>query len=254
MKTVLFLVAVLSAAVVGAQEIDAAALAAARAQGKAALKEFLDEQSGGLVAMPDKEPGIVFLNCSKSVPDSALAEVLFKLRREFRISCFVRKGEWKDIKSLCEYSVANEKSAKGIVAIVDDPSLPQMVSMPDSRCGIVGVTALAADKPTAEKLAERVSKMAYRTFGVTMGAAWSVQGGGLLQPVESLAALDKMRGNMSPPDCHFPIAANMKRLGVAPGGVTTYTQACLDGWAPPPKTERQKKIAEDVKSGRIKDE
>ena len=96
--------------------------------------------------------------------------------------------------------------------------------------------------------------MIYRAFGVSLGAAWSVQGGGLLQPAETLDSLDKMRGNMSPPDCHFPIVANLKRIGVAKGGVVTYTQACFDGWAPPPATERQRKIMEDIKSGRIKDE
>ena len=254
MKKTLIILLTIASGITFAQDIDAAALAAARAKGKAALKEFLDEQSGGLVAMPDKEPGIVFLNCTTNIQDSALDEVTFKLRREFRISCFVRSGKWNGINALCRYTAANDKTSKGVIAIVEDDSIPAMVSMPDSRCGIVNATALKIDSPTSERLAERVSKMAYRAFGVTMGAAWSVQGGGLLQPVESLAALDRMRGNMSPPDCHFPIAANMKRLGVASGGVTSYTQACLDGWAPPPKTERQKKIAEDVKSGKIKDE
>ena len=86
-----------------------------------------------------------------------------------------------------------------------------------------------------------------------MGAAWTAQGMGLMRPAETLRDLDLLWGRASPPDCHFPVATQIRRKNVAEGGYTTYQDVCLDGWAPAPTNDVQKRIWDGVKSGAIKD-
>lgn len=225
----------------------------AKLAAKRKAREELIAKMGGYVSKPDKEPGIVFMNCQTSVPPQMIDQALMTVRHEFHRSCFLRTGEFKGINDLIAQSKDRTK-VSAMIAVVDDPSLPQLLSAPDSRVSVINVRPLMADDPIDDILHKRVWHMVYRGFGIAMGAAWSAQEAGLMRPAENLEDLDKITGRASAPDSHFPIDAFCRANKVASGGVQTYRDACLDGWAPAPTNDIQKAIWEGVKSGKIKDE
>lgn len=243
------LIAIVLAACVGTTfAADGSKLAAKRK-----AREELIAKLGGVLARKDKEPGILFLNCQKTVPTACFEQTLLTIRHEFRVSCFLREGEFKDFEALI--SMANDSKHNAcVIAIVDNAKFPQLLCAPDNRVAVVNVRPLMADKPVPEKLAQRSWLMAYRGFGVVMGGAWSSQRVGLMRPAETLAELDAISGRASAPDAHFPIDAFCRARKVATGGITSYRDACVEGWAPAPTNDVQKAIWDGVKSGKIKDE
>lgn len=207
---------------------------------RARLRAGMLARTGGMVNRPDTEPGICFLNAQKTVPASAFEEKLQNIRDEFRVSCYLREGEFKGLESLADF-VAKKQHAC-VVCIIDQQGLPQVLAAADSQWALVNLAPLKADKPTAEKLAERAAKIAWRGFGLSMGAGFSAQAGGLLQSARTLEELDAVYGRAVPPDCHFPILNYLEKCKTARGGRTSYREACKEGWAPAPANDAQKKI------------
>ena len=210
------------------------------------LREGMRARMGGPVMRPNLEPGICFLNAQKTVPAVAFETPMDNIRNEFRVSCYLREGTFTSLKDLA--AMAAKTNHACVVCVVDLPEFPKVLAAADDHWSLVNIAPLKADKPSAEKLAERLGKMAYRGFGLAMGAGFSAQAGGLLQPATTLAELDAIYGKASPPDCHFPILNYCELRKVARGGTAPYRVACREGWAPPPKDEIQRKIAEEVKA------
>lgn len=219
---------------------------------KQKAREELIAKMGGMVLMQDKDPGIVFLNCQNVVPASDIDQALVTVRKEFFVSCFLKNGEYKGINDLIQQA-ADKTKIVAIIAVVCNDELPKMLVAADDRVAVVNIKPLMIDNPSPEKLRKRVWLMAYRAFGVAMGAAWTAQGAGLMQRIEKPSDLDRIQGLASAPDSHFPIDAQCRKYKVAHGGYVPYRDACLDGWAPAPTNEIQKAIWEGVKSGKIKD-
>ena len=210
---------------------------------RARLRAGMLARMGTPVKRPDIEPGICFLNAQKTLPAEAFEAPMATVREEFRISCYMREGEFTSLKDLA--ALAAKTNHACVVCVVDLPDFPRVLTAPDNHWSLVNVAPLKADRPGAEKLAERFRKVAYRGFALAMGAGFSAQAGGLLQPAETLAELDAIFGKASPPDCHFPIINYCELRKVARGGTAPYRIACKEGWAPPPKDEVQKKIWEE---------
>lgn len=219
---------------------------------RAKLQAGMYARMGGPVARPDLEPGICFVNAQKTVAASAIETAMTNIRNEFRVSCYLRDGEalqgkapWPTIGWAATEAAKTNHAC--VVCVVDAAGLPQVLTAPDNHWSIVNVAPLKADGPDAKRLEERLSKVAYRGFALAMGAGFSAQAGGLLQPAETLAELDAIYGKASPPDCHFPILAYCELRKAARGGTASYRTACKEGWAPPPKDDVQKKIWEEIK-------
>lgn len=207
---------------------------------RARLRAGMLARTGGMINRPDVEPGICFLNAQKTVPASAFEDRLQNIREEFRVSCYLREGEFTDLESLA--ALAAKKQHACVVCIVDRPGFPQVLVASDNQWSLVNIAPLKADKPTPEKLAERAGKVAWRGFGLAMGAGFSAQAGGLLQSARTLEELDAVYGRAVPPDCHFPILNYLEKCKTARGGRTSYREACKEGWAPAPANDAQKKI------------
>ena len=216
------------------------------AEARAKLREGMRARMGGPVMRPNLEPGICFLNAQRTVPAAAFETPMMNIRNEFSISCYLREGTFTSLKDLA--ALAAKTNHACVVCVVDLPDFPKVLAAADDHWSLVNVAPLKADSPSAEKLAERLGKMAYRGFGLAMGAGFSAQAGGLLQPATTLAELDAIYGRASPPDCHFPILNYCELRKVARGGTAPYRVACREGWAPPPKDEIQRRIAEEVKA------
>lgn len=216
------------------------------AAARAKLQAGMHARMGGTVMRPNLEPGICFLNAQKTVAASALDVAMMNIRNEFRISCYLREGEFTTLGALAHFASGTNHAC--VVCVIDNPEFPQMLAAPDNGWALVNVAPLKVDKPSASKLAERLVKLAYRGFGMAMGAGFSAHAGGLMQPASTLKELDAIYGKASPPDCHFPIQNYCELRKVARGGVAPYRIACIEGWAPPPKDEVQRKIAEEIKN------
>lgn len=216
------------------------------AAARAKLRAGMYARMGGTVMRPNLEPGICFLNAQKTVAASALEVSMTNIRNEFRISCYLREGEFTTLDALAKLAAGKKHAC--VVCVVDDPKYPQMLAAPDNAWALVNVAPLKADKPDAAKLEERLAKLAYRGFGIAMGAGFSAHAGGLMQPASTLKELDAIYGKASPPDCHFPIQNYCELRKVARGGITPYRVACIEGWAPPPANDVQRKIAEEIKN------
>ena len=224
------------------------------AAARAKLRAGMYARMGGPVMRPNLGPGICFVNAQSAVPAAAFEPQLMNIRNEFRISCYLRS--WGEVAEgeapaglaelLAEVSALAAKTNHAcVVCIVDRPDLPQVLSAADSGWSVVNVAPLKADGPDAAKLAVRAGKVAWRGFGLSMGAGFSAQAGGLLQPATTLAELDAIYGTAVPPDCHFPILNYCELRKVARGGTAPYRIACKEGWAPPPKDDVQRKIWEE---------
>ena len=213
---------------------------------RAKLRAGMYARMGGPVNRPDKEPGICFLNAQRTVGTAAIETAMTNIRNEFRVSCYLKDWKFEGLPALARYAAATNNAC--VVCVVDDPGFPQMLVAPDDAWALVNVAPLKADRPAADRLAERLAKIAYRGFGIAMGSGFSAQAGGLLQRADTLAELDAIYGRASPPDCHFPILECCEKRGVARGGTASYRIACIEGWAPPPKDDVQRKIAEEVKA------
>lgn len=207
---------------------------------RARLRAGMLARTGGMINRPDVEPGICFLNAQKTVPASAFEEKMQNIRDEFRVSCYLREGTFTDLASLG--ALAAKKQHACIVCVVDRPGFPQVLAAADNQWALVNIEPLKADKPSAEKLADRAAKVAWRGFGLAMGAGFSAQVGGLLQSARTLEELDAVYGRAVPPDCHFPMVNYIEKCKVARGGRTSYREACKEGWAPAPANDAQKKI------------
>ena len=223
---------------------------------RAKLRAGMYARMGGPVMRPNLEPGICFVNAQSTVPADAFEKQLTNIRNEFRISCYQKN--WGDVAKgdvpsglaelVAEVSALAAKTNHAcVVCIVDRPDLPQVLAAADNGWSLVNISPLKTDNPSADKLAARAGKVAWRGFGLAMGAGFSAQAGGLLQPATTLAELDAIYGTAVPPDCHFPILAYCELKKVARGGTAPYRIACKEGWAPPPKDDVQRKIWEEFK-------
>ncbi len=213
------------------------------------LREGMMRRIGGIIPMPDSYPGICFLDCSKgTAPDGVIEKVIGKVKSEFFISAYRREGKFTTIEALAAFTAANTNHACVIAVAEAGNALPWMLTAPDSRWALVNLTPLKADNPKPEKLSHRVEFVAQRAFGIMMGAAWTVQGISVMMPAKNLAELDSIRGQVMPPDCHFPVISYCELRGVAKGGMAPYRQACVQGWAPAPTNDIQKAIWDEVRA------
>lgn len=214
-----------------------------------AVRERMMRHIGGVIPMPDRYPGICFLDCSAgAVPAGVIAKVIGKVKGEFFLSAYERQGKFTTIEALGAFTAAHTNHACVVAIAEAGNALPWLLTAPDSRWALVNLTPLKADNPKEEKLAHRVEFVAQRAFGILMGAAWTAQGISVMMPAKDLAELDAIRGQVMPPDCHFPVIAYCDLRGVAKGGTAPYRKACMEGWAPAPTNDIQKAIWEEVKA------
>ena len=255
MKRIIFAIAILSAIGAFAQTAQGPLASAAKEQPRLTpermkqLREGMMRRIGGIIPRPDRYPGICFLDCTNGgVPEGAIDKVIWKVKDEFYRSAYSLKGEFTTIEALGAYAAANTNHACVIAIAEAGNGLPWMLTAPDSRWALVNLTPLKADKPKTEKLFHRVEFVAQRAFGIMMGAAWTAQGVSVMMPAKDLAELDSIRGQVMPPDCHFPVIAYCDLRGVAKGGSAPYRQACVEGWAPAPTNDIQKAIWDEIKA------
>ena len=141
------------------------------------------------------------------------------------------------------------KASKGNIAIVlvELVGLPTLISIPESKCAIVNVYALAKDCKDASVLESRVAKEISRAFCFALVVNYSVRPGGVMDPITSTSELDKVLVDGIGLDLMPYIERSAERFGIKRFKRTTYLKACQEGWAPPPINNIQKAIWEQTR-------
>ena len=190
---------------------------------------------GGKIRQPNTEKGsIVFVNTQKTVTKSVLERVVEKLEQRFRFTTIISES---DVESRAE---------RFVVRLEDLDRKDCIILAPESFWISVNVKALAADNPPKAILVDRFEKEVRRAFAFVCGGTCGTETGGICRMVSSISDLDAIPGLDFSLDVEARIINNMNDSGVRPYRMAKYSEACQEGWAPPPTNDYQRMIWERV--------
>lgn len=185
---------------------------------------------GGYVTRPLEGRSIVIVNEQKRVPEGEFFKANASIADLFQYSVrIVPPGT----------DVGKEAL---VITLSDNDTAPALLVAPEVPWAGVNVGALAADKPTDAKLAERLRKEIWRAFMYACGAANSPNQPCVMRPIFGLRDLDGKDVAVPNPDSLMRVEQTAAALGVAKVRQCLYSQACQEGWAPPPTNDVQKAI------------
>lgn len=130
--------------------------------------------------------------------------------------------------------------------IVSDENLPTILSAPEQAWAILNVAKLNEDLVPQKVYNMRIKKELNRAVATAFGVGMSMAPPSLMDPVYSKVDLDAMMMTELEPEALAKIQTAAKLRGVVPVRRTTYKQAVIEGWAPAPTNDVQKKIWNQV--------
>lgn len=201
---------------------------------------------GGRIAVWPKDPGaFAIVDAQSTMSTEEVASVSKQLFESFPINLQLQKGKAPDIRNM---SVAlRELNAKGGIWFVDDRSLPIVLAAVENGWGILNIAALAADNPNKDVLNLRVTKEFNRLFGYLNGVSESMTVPGcVFKPAHGLAGLDALACRQFSPEAYSKIVRYLDEEGYKQIRVSSYYEACEQGWAPAPTNAVQKQIWDKV--------
>jgi len=216
-----------------------------REEAKARHDKMMMRRYGGVVRKAGSAHGrFAFVNAQSRVGEADFKRVMEVIDEKIFLTCEYAKATvakpWNpsgEIKSL---------KADMAVVVVDSDDVPALLTAPESRWAVVNVRPLA-EGCDGEALSHRARVEMLRAFALIGGAAFMqmdpvVLQGNILAPKD----LDRVWAESYGADVSYAIGKRLPELGVTPWKVTTYKQACQQGWAPAPTNEHQKAIWDQV--------
>ena len=209
---------------------------AEKAARKAYIEERFNKHTGGRITVPGSLKGkFVYVNAQKRAPIKWLQDNADVFHKSSKFTIEVAEGE---------FSFPNPKiQGEASLFVVDDETLPPILSAPESRWVMVNVAPLAkgrGEKP--QFFAARVQKELTRGFSILAGAQNSNYPDALVGCITSADELDKFADCRLPVDVLARFAPYSKGYGITPAIESTYRKACKEGWAPQPTNDYQKAI------------
>lgn len=209
-----------------------------KAQRKAYFEKRFLEHTGGRVLRPGTRRGtVVYVNCQKRAQADWLEESRDYMAGYSKFNVVLKDGTF-DL-------AAPKVEGNASLFVVDDDKLPALLVAPENRWAIVNVAPLAKEAKPAFFEA-RVKKELTRGFCLLCGAGNSQFPRALTGGVTGPSDLDKFPDHRLPVDIEKRMASYMEPFGVTPAVMSTYRQACKEGWAPAPANDYQKQVAEAV--------
>lgn len=203
---------------------------------------------GGFLLQPGKGHGkIAFVNASGIACDETFAKVAQGVQFYIRVFAQSSKTDAKIGLANAEAALAGTAAQAAVFGIADD-TMPRLLVAPEQRWAFVNVKALKEGNPSDEVFVKRLTRELWRAFAMVCGATDTRTQECVLNPVLSLADLDKFQNDMISMERLNEIIEHMKKINVEPFRKTSYRQACKEGWAPAPTNDFQKAIWEKVKS------
>ena len=202
-------------------------------------------QTGGLVIKEEDGPRLHIVNAQSRIGQEEFEKMAFELTTYVSLPWkTVTSAVAQDAQLVARTELA--KGAAGVVVAIDAPDAPALLVAPEEGWASVNVAKLAEGDPQAPVLSARFKKEMWRA------AAWAVGGGNssfqpcLLKGVSTMKDLDAIPLLQPGPEPNNKMIDEAHRRGVKSVRLASYTQACREGWAPPPTNDVQKAIWEKV--------
>jgi len=211
-----------------------------RAERARRFREMRYRNTGGFLPRPGSQNGcVVFVNGQSAAPNEWLQEIADTFAKELKFKVEVANGE---------FSFPNpEVAGNASVFVVDDPTLPPILSAPESKWAMVNVAPLKngrGEKPAFFRA--RCMKELTRGFCLVAGTQDSNYPNALVGCILKPEDLDNHADWRLPVD----VLARMKKysssFGVTPLEEVSYKTAVQEGWAPQPTNDVQQAIWDKV--------
>lgn len=246
MKRIVLTLAIAMAMYASAQKVAPAGTANRNKRYSSEARAAAIERSGGIVMRKDLGKGrILFVNCQKRVPAAVSDEVADALTKVLRFNVETTNGVFTALGDAAKALAAT--GANGALFIVDDGTLPAVVSAIEDRWAVVNVGAFAQGAEGA-KLANRLKCELCRAFSATFG--WASIHGGMMAVLKDAQGLDTLPVGSLGAENANRIRHQLKEIGLTSIPVGSYRSACVMGWAPPPANDLQRKIWEEEEKSR----
>ena len=201
------------------------------------MNEKMLKATGGWVIKPGTQKGeIAYVNCQASAKKEWIQESIATFAKMTKLNLTLKEGKF-DLKSP---AVQGNLS----IFIVEDADLPMSLIAPEAKWGLVNVAKLKSDKEPYFKA--RVKKELSRVAAMVCGGYKSSYPGNLTDSIVKVEDLDTRMNDALPVDVLGRFPAYLEPYGVTPAQVTTYRNACKQGWAATPTNDFQKAIWEEV--------
>lgn len=216
-----------------------------RARRKARMEARIAAE-GGIVSKPNNGNFARVVNCQKKVSTDFIKSVVDQFNTGLNVHIEVSEAEPEDNPfNLAKKALAIPRT--GIAAIiVDDGSLPTLLSAMEEGWAILNIRHLRDDLPPKAVYEMRLRKEINRAFAEAAGAGLSFNGHCVMGPVYSPADLDGLSFPIIGPEAMSKISQVCMKRGIPAFRSATYLNACQEGWAPAPTNEVQKAIWDKV--------
>ena len=196
------------------------------------------ERAGGLVSRPASEQAYKIVNAQQVVREEIVRGVADELADRLQLPVkFLSAGECKG------------EDIKGPALVLTmKREYESLTVSPVKGMAWVGMHALMADKPPAERLELRVRKEMWRGFVYSLGGGNSTFPHCVMKPVTTLFDLDAIEAQSACPEAFNAVLAGADKFGISGVRTTTYLRACREGWAPEPVNDIQRRIWNEVKN------
>ena len=202
---------------------------------------------GGFLLQPGKGHGkVALVNASGLSCDDDFAKVAADIGKYIRVKAETRKSPAVTLAG-ADAALASSGAQAAVFGVADD-ALPRLLVAPEQRWAIVNLKALKEGNPSDEVFGRRVRKELWRAFAMTCGATDTRTPDCALNPVVTLADLDRSLNDMISMERLNEIEEHMKKIGIEPFRRTSYRQACKEGWAPSPTNEFQQALWDKFRS------
>lgn len=224
-------------------QLDAAAR---RAHIQETMRQGNMRANGGYVRKAGSAKGrFVVLNAQKLVGEAAIRPVLESIDKRVMVDVALKPAEGITVDN-AGGRIAAAGGTLG-VALVDDPSLPSLLTAPESGWSVVNVRKLSEGTTNAAVVASRTRKEILRSFAFVSGCAYATMGDYVMRDVAKPGDLDSLQKEEFGAELMNKIRGGSSSLyGLTPWYQTTYRKACQEGWAPAPTNKYQKAIWDKV--------
>lgn len=205
-------------------------------------------RTGGMLEKPVEGASVVLINAQKEIDDALVSEWVRRMKAITRLPIKVvsEKDVSKSGVELAKKALTEEKTA-AVLVLSQVKGQPTLLLAPEDKWVIVNVSALIPNTKDQKILEERAQKETWRGLCHLMGTANSTFEPCLMKPVFSMDDLDALKARSISPEPMRKISMSANKMGIKPNVITTYRNACEEGWAPIPTNEIQKAIWEEVK-------
>ncbi len=204
-----------------------------------AAAEFYKQTGGRLMDTRKMKGRIVYVNAQQSADEAWLKESAAYFSAQARVKIDVEKGTFSfpDVKMVGETTIF----------VIEDDKMPSILAAPDQGWAAVNVTPLKAGngvKPAFFRA--RVMKELTRALASAAGGIDSAFPGNPVGPIAKIEDLDHMQDSRLAVDVLKRFVKTLEARGITQFRMSTYEQACMEGWAHQPTNEVEKAIWDDI--------